>query len=145
MDKAIFPHDAHWYRSAENLHSVLIVAVLTLALAASLLVLGCRTAFTGLLRLVHYAAIVWKKLRNQDKRSAKLRQLSQTIFSITALMLLLAVIAAHIPLMMRLVMQLPELWLVFGFQLITAVLHSCSINHDAGRLRDPITVDERSA
>ncbi|MFC0156296.1 hypothetical protein ACFFJ4_22805 [Xanthomonas dyei] len=170
MDRAIFPRDAHWYRSAESLRNLLIIAVLTLALTASLLALGYRTAFTALFKLAHYgaivgavlhfsvvlllivriahSAIVWKKLRSQDKRTAELRQLRQTIFNtsgMTVLMLLLAVIAACIPSMMRLVMQLPEFGLVFGFQLIAVVLHSCSINRSAGRLRDSVTAAERSA
>ncbi|MCC5071860.1 hypothetical protein [Xanthomonas campestris] len=170
MDRAIFPRDAHWYRSAESLRNLLIVAVLTLALTASLPLLGYRTAFTALLRQTHYvaivgavlhfsvvlllivwiahSAIVWKKLCNQDKRTAELRQLRQTIFNttgMTVLILPLAVIAACIPLMMRLVMQLPEFGLVFGFQLIAVVLHSCSINRSAGRLHDSITAAERSA
>lgn len=95
MDRAIFHRDAHWYWSAENLHDLLIVAVLTLALTASLLVLRYRTAFTALLKLAHsvtivgavlhfsvaallivwiaHSAIAWKKLRNQDKFTAELR------------------------------------------------------------------------
>ncbi|MEQ7420820.1 hypothetical protein ABQE70_14810 [Xanthomonas campestris pv. campestris] len=83
-----------------------------------------------------------------DKRTAELRQLRQVIFNttrMTALMLLLAVGSACIPLVMRLVMQLPELGLVFGFLLIAVVLHSININRSARQLRNAINAAERSA
>ncbi|MEQ7420815.1 hypothetical protein ABQE70_14785 [Xanthomonas campestris pv. campestris] len=169
MDKALFPH-AHWYRSAESLRNLLIVVVLTLALTTSLLVLAYRTTFTALLGLAHFvaiaaavlhfavallltvrvahAAIVWKNLRSQGKQTAELKQLRQTIFNttgMTALMLLLAVGAACIPLVMHLVVQLPELGLVFGFLLIAVVLHSANINRSARQLRNSLTAAEMSA
>lgn len=168
MDRVLSPHDACWHRSTESLRNLLIVVVLTLALTATLLVLAYRTAFTALLahsapfvgaalhfvvlilltaRITH-ATSVWGKLRSQGKQTPELRQLLQTIFNtagMTALMLLLAVGAACIPFLMRLVMQLPELGLVFGFLLIALVSHSANINRNARRLRDPITAAERSA
>ncbi|MBB5866591.1 hypothetical protein [Xanthomonas sp. 3058] len=148
----------------------MILVVLTLALTVSLLALAYRGALTVLLGLTHYVALVgaglhfvivllltvriahaasiWKNLRSQDKQTAELRQLHKTIFNttyMTALMLLLAVGATCIPLLMRLVMQLPELGLVFGFLLIAVVLHSANINRSARQLRNAITAAERSA
>ncbi|MEA9563841.1 MULTISPECIES: hypothetical protein [unclassified Xanthomonas] len=166
MDRRPFPHNAHWYRSAESLRNLLIVVILTLALTTSLLVLAYRTTFTALLGLTHFVAIVgavlhvavvllltmriahaaniWKNLRSQDKQTADMRQLRQTIFNtagMTALMLLLTVGAACTPL----VMQLPELGLVFCVLLVTLVLHSANINRSASQLRDAITAAEWSA
>ncbi|EGD18424.1 hypothetical protein [Xanthomonas hortorum] len=146
------------------------MVVLTLALTTSLLVLAYRTAFTALLGLAHslaivgavlhfavvllltvliaHSTIVWKKLRSQGKQTAELRQLRQIIFNttgMTVLMLMLTVGAACLPLVMRLVMQLPELGLVFAFLLILVVLHSANINRSARQLGDAITAAERSA
>ncbi|WP_238691831.1 hypothetical protein [Xanthomonas arboricola] len=170
MDRGLFPHNAHCYRSAESLRNLLIVVILTLALTTSLLVLAYRTTFTALLGLTHFVAIVgavlhvavvllltmriahaaniWKNLRSQDKQTTELRQLRQTIFNtagMTALMLLLTVGAACTPLVMPLVMQLPELGLVFCVLLVTLVLHSANINRSASQLRDAITAAEWSA
>ncbi|MBB4131106.1 hypothetical protein [Xanthomonas sp. 3075] len=144
----------------------MIVVILMLALNITLIALAYRTTFNVLLGLAHYvaivgamlhvavillltvriahAAIVCKNLRSQGKHTAELRQLRQTIFNttgMTVLMLPLTVSAACLPL----VMQLPELGLVFGFLLIAVVLHSANINRSARQLRDAITAAERSA
>ncbi|MEA9609029.1 hypothetical protein QY702_22060 [Xanthomonas campestris pv. plantaginis] len=100
----------------------MIMVILTLALAATLLDLAYRTAFTVLFSLarhvaficellhfaavlqltvrIAHAAIVWN-LCSQDKQTAELRQLRQVIFNMTcmtALILLLAVGSARISL-----------------------------------------------
>ncbi|CAD7385003.1 hypothetical protein XCY_003461 [Xanthomonas arboricola pv. juglandis] len=147
--------------------NLLIVVVWTLELTAGLLALVYRTTFTALLGLAHSVAIVGavlhaavvllltvrithasrvsKYLRGQDKQTAELRQLRLTIFNttgMTALMLLLAAGAACIPLVMPLLIKLPELGLVLGFLLIAVILHSANINRSARQLRDAITAAE---
>ncbi|MEA9491767.1 hypothetical protein, partial [Xanthomonas campestris] len=141
----------HRYHQPRTLNQAATQGGGTSLLAHSAAFVGAALHFAVLILLtarITHATSAWGKLRNQGKQTPELRQLLQTIVNtagMSALMLLLAVGAACIPFLMRLVMQLPELGLVFGFLLIALVSHSANINRDARRLRDPITAAERSA
>ncbi|MCD0244407.1 hypothetical protein [Xanthomonas melonis] len=54
-------------------------------------------------------------------------------------------VAAYIPLLMRFVVQLPEIRLIFGFLLMARVLQSANIDYSAGRRHNSIATAERSA
>ena len=149
---------------------MLMVLLLTTLLAASLVVLGYRTSFSALLEVAKYVAIVgavlhfvvvsmlvgliahalivWNKLRVEGKNTFELKQLRQGIVSATAmtgLMFLLAVGAACVPAVMKIIRQIPEFGVVFALMIIALLIHGININRTCRRLTDSVTAAQRAA
>lgn len=149
---------------------MLMILLLTTLLTASLVVLGYRTSFSALLEVAKYVAIlgavlhfvvvsmlvgliahaliVWNKLRVEGKNTSELKQLRQGIVSATAmtgLMFLLAVGAACVPAVMKIIRQIPEFGVVFALMIIALLIHGININRTCRRLTDSVTAAQRAA
>ncbi|MFB9037035.1 hypothetical protein [Xanthomonas arboricola] len=170
MNRVLSLYDMRWYRSVRGFRHMLMILLLTTLLTASLVVLGYRTSFSALLEVAKYVAIVgavlhfvvvsmlvgliahalivWNKLRVEGKNTCELKQLRQGIVSATAmtgLMFLLAVGAACVPAVMKIIRQIPEFGVVFALMIIALLIHGININRTCRRLTDSVTAAQRAA
>ncbi|MCL1528646.1 hypothetical protein [Xanthomonas nasturtii] len=170
MNRVLSLYDMRWYRSVRGFRHMLMILLLTTLLTASLVVLGYRTSFSALLEVAKYVAIlgavlhfvvvsmlvgliahaliVWNKLRVEGKNTSELKQLRQGIVSATAmtgLMFLLAVGAACVPAVMKIIRQIPEFGVVFALMIIALLIHGININRTCRRLTDSVTAAQRAA
>ena len=170
MNRVLAPYEVRWYRSVRGFRHMLTILLLTTLLTASLVVLGYRTSFVALLEIAKYVAIigavlhfvvvsmlvgliahaltVWKKLRVEEKKTYELKQLRQGIVSaagVTALMFLLAVGAACVPAVMKIIREIPEFGMVFDLMIIALLIHGININRACRRLTDSVTAAKHAA
>ncbi|MEB1632523.1 hypothetical protein [Xanthomonas campestris] len=170
MHRVLPPHKAGGYRSAAGVRNMLTILLLITLLTASLVVLAYRTSIGGLMELAQCAAIigaalhfaivillvvfvaralaVWRKLHAEGKQTSELKQLQRVIVSgttMTLLMFLLAVIAACVPPLMKIMTQVPEFGVVFALMLVALLLHNVNINRICRLLTDAITAAQQAA
>ncbi|MCC4615279.1 hypothetical protein LL972_04440 [Xanthomonas campestris pv. asclepiadis] len=153
MDKAFFPQHARWHPSARSVRRTLTLLLVTTSLTASLVVLAYSTSFAVLLDLAQYVAIIcavlhfavvsmllgliadvlnaWKTMQAEGKQTVELKQLRRIMVAATAmtlLMFMLALAAACVPFVMKVIQQIPEFGVVFAIMLIALLLHRVYIN-----------------
>ncbi|MBB3889293.1 hypothetical protein FHY26_004424 [Xanthomonas campestris] len=149
---------------------MLTMLLLTTLLTASLVVLAYRTSLGVLMEFAQCAAIigaalhfaivavlvgfvaraltVWRRLHAEGKQTSELKQLQRVIISgaaMTLLMFFLAVIAACIPPLMKIMKQIPEFGMVFALMLMSLLLHNVNINRICKRLTAAITAAQQAA
>ncbi|KKY07154.1 hypothetical protein QSH39_010625 [Xanthomonas arboricola pv. corylina] len=168
---SVFPSpNAHWYRSPKGVQCMWTILLMSTLLTASLVVLAYRTSLIVLLDLAQYAATicavlhfavvsmllsliagalkVWKKLQANGKNTCELKQLRRGIVNATAmtgLMFLLAVGAACVPVVMKIIRQIPEFGVVFALMIIALLIHGININRACRRLTDSVTAAKHAA